>query len=46
MSQNHFTLSFPFCFTGKIDKLTIKIGPSQLSEVEKQTSAAIQKASD
>ena len=29
----------PFRFTGKIDKLTIKVGPSQLSEAEKQTAA-------
>ncbi len=37
----------PFRFTGKIDKLTIKVGPSQLSEAEKQTAAEeIQKASD
>ncbi len=37
----------PFRFTGKIDKLTIKVGPSQLSEAEKQTAAeAITKASD
>ncbi len=37
----------PFRFTGKIDKLSIKVGPSQLSEAEKQTAADdIQKASD
>jgi Sulfatase len=37
----------PFRFTGKIDKLTIKVGPSQLSEAEKQTAAeTIQKDSD
>jgi arylsulfatase A-like enzyme len=37
----------PFRFTGKIDKLSIKVGPSQLSEAEKQTTAEeIQKASD
>jgi arylsulfatase A-like enzyme len=37
----------PFRFTGKIDKLTIKVGPSQLSEAEQQTAAdTIQKASD
>jgi arylsulfatase A-like enzyme len=37
----------PFRFTGTIDKLTVKVGPSQLSEAEKNTSAeAIQKASD
>jgi len=37
----------PFRFTGKINKLTIKVGPSQLSEAEKQTAAeAITKASD
>jgi arylsulfatase len=29
----------PFKFTGKIDKLTFKLGPSQLSEVEKKTAA-------
>jgi len=29
----------PFKFTGKIDKLTFKLGASQLSEVEKQTAA-------
>jgi arylsulfatase A-like enzyme len=37
----------PFRFTGKIDKLSIKVGPSQLSEAEKQTAAdTIQKDSD
>jgi len=37
----------PFRFTGRIDRLTIKVGPSQLSEAEQQTAAdAIQKASD
>jgi arylsulfatase len=29
----------PFKFTGKIDKLTFKLGASQLSEVEKKTAA-------
>ncbi len=37
----------PFRFTGKIDKLSIKVGPSQLSEAEQQTAAeTIQKDSD
>jgi hypothetical protein len=37
----------PFRFTGKIDKLTIKVGPSQLSEAQQQTAAdTIQKDSD
>jgi hypothetical protein len=37
----------PFRFTGKIDKLTIKVGPSQLLEAEQQTAAeTIQKDSD
>ncbi len=37
----------PFRFTGKIDKLSIKIGPSQLSEAEQVTAAeTIQKDSD
>jgi arylsulfatase A-like enzyme len=37
----------PFRFTGKIDKLTIRVGPSQLSEPEKVTAAeTIQKDSD
>jgi hypothetical protein len=37
----------PFRFTGKIDKLTIRTGPSQLSEPEKVTAAeTIQKDSD
>jgi arylsulfatase A-like enzyme len=37
----------PFRFTGTINKLTIKVGPSQLSEEEKQASAeTIQKDSD
>jgi arylsulfatase A-like enzyme len=37
----------PFRFTGKIDKLSIKVGPSQLSEEEKATAAeTIQKDSD
>ena len=29
----------PFHFTGTIDKLTFKLGPSQLSEVEQKTAA-------
>jgi hypothetical protein len=29
----------PFKFTGTIDKLTFKLGPSQLSEVEQKTAA-------
>ena len=37
----------PFRFTGTIDKLTIKLGPSQLSEPEQQAAAeAIRKAKD
>jgi arylsulfatase A-like enzyme len=41
------TYELPFRFTGKIDKLTIRVGPSQLSEAEKQTAAeTIQKDSD
>ena len=41
------TYDLPFRFTGKIDKLTIKVGQSQLSEEEKQTAAeTIQKDSD
>jgi arylsulfatase len=41
------TYELPFRFTGKIDKLTIKVGPSQLSEPEQQTAAdTIQKDSD
>jgi hypothetical protein len=37
----------PFRFTGKIDKLSIKVGPSQLSEAEQLTAAeTIQKDSD
>ena len=37
----------PFRFTGKIDKLSVKVGPSQLSEAEQQTAAeTIQKDSD
>jgi hypothetical protein len=37
----------PFRFTGKIDKLSIKVGPSQLSEAEQATAAeTIQKDSD
>jgi len=41
------TYELPFRFTGKIDKLTFKIGPSQLSEEEQHTAAeTIQKDSD
>jgi hypothetical protein len=29
----------PFKFTGTIDKLTFKLGPSQLSEAEQKTAA-------
>jgi arylsulfatase len=37
----------PFHFTGKIDKLTVKIGPSQLAEADqKKAAVAIAKASD
>jgi hypothetical protein len=37
----------PFRFTGKIDKLSIKVGPLQLSEEEQHTAAeTIQKDSD
>jgi hypothetical protein len=37
----------PFRFTGTIDKLTFKLGPSQLSEADKATAAeAIKKAKD
>ena len=31
--------ALPFKFTGTIDKLTFKLGPSQLSEVEQKTAA-------
>jgi hypothetical protein len=37
----------PFHFTGKIDKLTIKLGPSQLAEADqKKAQIAIARASD
>ncbi len=37
----------PFRFTGKIDKLTIKLGPSQLAEADrKKAQVAIARASD
>ena len=37
----------PFRFTSTIDKLTIKLGPSQLSEADKAAAAdAIEKAKD
>ena len=37
----------PFRFNGKIDKLTFKLGPSQLAEAEQQAAAeAIKKATD
>jgi arylsulfatase len=37
----------PFRFTGKIDKLTFKLGPSQLAEQDqKKAQVAIAKASD
>jgi arylsulfatase len=37
----------PFRFTGKIDKLTVKLGPSQLADADQQKAAvAIAKASD
>jgi arylsulfatase A-like enzyme len=41
------TYELPFRFTGKIDKLSVKVGPSQLSEAEQVTAAeTIQKDSD
>jgi len=37
----------PFRFTGTINKLTFKLGPSQLSEAQQQAAAeAIRKATD
>ena len=37
----------PFRFNGKIDKLTFKLGPSQLAEEDQKKAAiAIAKASD
>ena len=42
-----FTYSVPFRFTGKIDKLTFNVGPSQLSaEDQKQAAEAVAKARD
>jgi hypothetical protein len=29
----------PFAFTGKIDKLTLKLGPSQMAEADKKAAA-------
>lgn len=41
------TYDLPFRFTGKIDKLSVKLGPSQLSEAEQVTAAkSIQEDSD
>ena len=34
-----YGVSMPFKFTGTIDKLTFKLGPSQLSEVEQKIAA-------
>ena len=37
----------PFRFSGKIDKLTFKLGPSQLTETDQDKAAgAIRKAKD
>ena len=37
----------PFRFNGKIDKLTIKLGPSQLAEADqKKAAVAVARASD
>jgi hypothetical protein len=39
--------TLPFRFTGTIDKLTFKLGPSQLSAADKKAAAqAIAKATD
>jgi len=46
-SVNEKDYQVPFPFNGKIDKLTFNLGPMQLSDKEKQTSAqAIHKAKD
>ena len=39
--------AMPFRFSGKIDKLTFKLGPSQLTEKDQEKAAeAIRKAKD
>ena len=45
MDDNDYQV--PFHFTGKINKLTIKLGPSQLTEADKKAKQdAINRAND